>query len=122
TLWIYRWRSGSGWSALDACAVDKDANTVTCTAPGFSTFALYGTAKPAGQGGGSGNNSGGGASGGSDGSGGSNTSSGGRRTGSGDPSQNPADQSGFGDQTDGSESGDTNARNNKRVIVTAISN
>src|SRR5690606_9384419 len=35
TLWIYRWRSGSGWSALDACAVDKDANTVTCTAPGF---------------------------------------------------------------------------------------
>lgn len=46
SLKIYRWDSGAGWSMLDGCAVQTANKTVTCTTPGFSTFALFGSALP----------------------------------------------------------------------------
>jgi len=48
TLWIYRW-DGSAWNALDSCAVDTGANTVTCTTTHFSTFGLFGEAQNSGD-------------------------------------------------------------------------
>jgi len=48
TLWIYRW-DGSTWNALDACAVNASANTVSCTTTHFSTFGLFGDAEDSGD-------------------------------------------------------------------------
>lgn len=41
SLKIYTW-NGSEWEALSDCAVNTSANTVTCTTPHFSVFALMG--------------------------------------------------------------------------------
>ena len=43
TITLYHYRSGT-WSQLDACSVNTGLNQVSCTAPHFSVFALYGTA------------------------------------------------------------------------------
>ncbi len=45
TLWLYHYHGGS-WSALDSCTVDTSANIITCTAPNFSVFSLFGQANP----------------------------------------------------------------------------
>ena len=42
SLVIYRWDSGPGWQKLNSCSINTSARTVTCTTPGFSTFALFG--------------------------------------------------------------------------------
>lgn len=42
TLDVYKY-TGSGWEAK-SCTVDTVANTVTCTLPGFSVYALFGEA------------------------------------------------------------------------------
>jgi len=41
TLWLYHYHDGS-WQALDSCSVDTASNTITCTTPSFSIFALFG--------------------------------------------------------------------------------
>ncbi|HSX42623.1 MAG TPA: lectin-like protein [Candidatus Saccharimonadales bacterium] len=46
SLAIYRWDDGIGWQKLDDCSVVRAAHTVSCTTPGFSTFALFGTTVP----------------------------------------------------------------------------
>ena len=46
SLVIYRWNSTSGWRQLDDCVVDTAEHTVTCTTLGFSTFSVFGQAKP----------------------------------------------------------------------------
>lgn len=46
TLTMYHYHDGA-WLPLDACSVNADANTITCTAPSFSTFALFGKAPAA---------------------------------------------------------------------------
>lgn len=43
SLTMYHYYS-STWTVLDSCAVDTAANTITCTAPHFSVFAIFGTA------------------------------------------------------------------------------
>ncbi len=43
SLTMYHYHGGS-WLQLNSCTVDTSANTITCTAPSFSTFALFGTA------------------------------------------------------------------------------
>ncbi len=43
TLSMYHYASGS-WTELDDCTVDTAANTITCEAPHFSVFAIFGTA------------------------------------------------------------------------------
>lgn len=47
SLVIYRWNSNIGWQQLDDCVVDTNEHTVTCTTLGFSTFSVFGQAKPA---------------------------------------------------------------------------
>lgn len=46
SIWMYHYRDGA-WSALDNCSVDTGANTITCTAPHFSIFGLFGSAPTA---------------------------------------------------------------------------
>ncbi len=41
TLWMYHYHDGA-WIALDSCSVDTSANTITCSAPSFSIFSLFG--------------------------------------------------------------------------------
>jgi len=43
TLWMYHYHNGS-WAALDSCTIDQSLNTITCTAPSFSAFAIFGQA------------------------------------------------------------------------------
>jgi hypothetical protein len=43
TLAMYHYANGA-WNELDDCSVDTAANTITCTAPHFSVFAIFGTA------------------------------------------------------------------------------
>jgi hypothetical protein len=45
TLWLYHYKDDT-WSALDNCSVNTSANTITCTAPHFSIFALFGNLTP----------------------------------------------------------------------------
>jgi hypothetical protein len=47
TLWLHHYKNGS-WSALDDCSVNTSANTITCTAPHFSIFALFGSSVQSG--------------------------------------------------------------------------
>ncbi len=42
SLRMYHYASGS-WERLEDCEVDAGANTITCSAPHFSVFALFGT-------------------------------------------------------------------------------
>ena len=42
TLTMYHYHDGA-WLALSSCTVDTSANTITCNAPSFSTFAIFGT-------------------------------------------------------------------------------
>lgn len=51
TLRMYHYRSGT-WSALDNCVVSASANTISCTAPHFSVFAIFGSAPVASTSGG----------------------------------------------------------------------
>jgi hypothetical protein len=43
TLAMYHYHADE-WLPLDDCTVDTDANTITCDAPSFSTFAIFGSA------------------------------------------------------------------------------
>ncbi len=43
TLTMYHYAQGT-WSALDACSVNVSTNTITCNAPHFSIFAIFGSA------------------------------------------------------------------------------
>ena len=43
SLWMYHYHNGV-WIALDSCSVNLSAKTITCTAPSFSTFAIFGQA------------------------------------------------------------------------------
>lgn len=47
TLVMYHYRNGI-WEALDNCSVNTAANTITCTAPHFSVFAIFGSIVSAG--------------------------------------------------------------------------
>ncbi len=47
TLTMYHYRD-SVWAELDACSTDTSLNTITCTAPHFSVFAIFGS-PPAGS-------------------------------------------------------------------------
>lgn len=42
TLKLYHYTGGE-WVALNACSVNADANTISCTTPSFSIFGLFGT-------------------------------------------------------------------------------
>lgn len=42
SLRMYHYHDGA-WIGLDDCTVDADANTITCSAPSFSTFAIFGS-------------------------------------------------------------------------------
>lgn len=42
TLSMYHY-SDNAWSELDACSVNTSTNTITCTAPHFSIFAIFGS-------------------------------------------------------------------------------
>lgn len=42
SLTMYHYHDGA-WLPLDDCSVDASANTITCSTPSFSTFALFGT-------------------------------------------------------------------------------
>lgn len=42
TLSMYHYRDAV-WSELDSCVVDQAANTITCEAPHFSVFAIFGS-------------------------------------------------------------------------------
>lgn len=46
SLEMYHYADGS-WTELDDCSVNAGANTITCTAPHFSVFAIFGTASTA---------------------------------------------------------------------------
>jgi hypothetical protein len=46
SLVMYRWDDGVGWQKLDACITNAAQNSITCTTPGFSTFAIFGTPAP----------------------------------------------------------------------------
>ena len=46
SLWMYHYHAGS-WIALDHCSIDTEENVITCTAPNFSVFSLFGTPTPA---------------------------------------------------------------------------
>ncbi len=41
TLVLYHYHSGT-WEPLDHCVIDESANTITCSTPNFSVFALFG--------------------------------------------------------------------------------
>ncbi len=43
SLWMYHYHNGS-WLALDSCSVNTNSKIISCTAPSFSTFALFGHA------------------------------------------------------------------------------
>ncbi len=45
TLRMYHYHSGA-WLALDDCTLDAAANAISCDAPNFSTFAIFGTLIP----------------------------------------------------------------------------
>lgn len=47
TLSMYHYRD-SVWSELDSCVVDEAANTITCEAPHFSVFAIFGNTASSG--------------------------------------------------------------------------
>lgn len=54
TIWLYHYHDGA-WTPLDDCSVNTATNTITCTTPSFSLFALFGedyVAPAAGSGGG----------------------------------------------------------------------
>lgn len=53
TLSMYHYKDAI-WSELDSCSVDTAANTITCTAPHFSVFAIFGTPPASGSSGSSG--------------------------------------------------------------------
>ncbi|MBU1755137.1 LamG domain-containing protein, partial [Patescibacteria group bacterium] len=42
TLWLYHYHNEL-WERLDDCSLNTDTNTLTCTAPSFSIFAIFGT-------------------------------------------------------------------------------
>jgi len=42
TLWLYHYHN-SGWERLNDCVVNTNANSIECTAPGFSIFSLFGS-------------------------------------------------------------------------------
>ncbi len=42
SLWLYHYTNG-GWVALNNCVLDTNANTISCTTPGFSIFGLFGS-------------------------------------------------------------------------------
>ncbi len=44
SLLIYHYHDGA-WSALNNCTVDRNAKTITCATPSFSTFGLFGEAE-----------------------------------------------------------------------------
>ncbi len=44
SLAMYHYHDGS-WLPLNDCSVNTTTNTITCTTPSFSTFAIFGTAK-----------------------------------------------------------------------------
>ncbi|MCE9643976.1 peptidoglycan-binding protein [Candidatus Parcubacteria bacterium] len=44
TLKMYHYKN-STWSELDSCSVNTGTNTITCTAPHFSIFAIFGTSQ-----------------------------------------------------------------------------
>ncbi len=46
SLWLYHYHGGV-WEALSDCSVNTSANTITCTTPNFSVFALFGNLLPA---------------------------------------------------------------------------
>lgn len=48
TLSMYHYKNGT-WSQLDSCSVDTATNTITCTAPHFSVFAIFGTVSSSGD-------------------------------------------------------------------------
>ncbi len=48
TLAMYHYHGGT-WLSLDDCTVDPAANTITCSAPSFSTFAIFGSAPASSQ-------------------------------------------------------------------------
>jgi hypothetical protein len=48
SLTMYHYHAGA-WLPLDNCSVDAAANTITCSAPSFSTFAIFGSPTPAGS-------------------------------------------------------------------------
>lgn len=43
TIWLYHYHDGA-WEALNNCQRSVASNTITCTTPGFSIFALFGSA------------------------------------------------------------------------------
>lgn len=45
SLWLYHYHDDA-WQALDSCSVATEADTITCTAPGFSIFGLFGSPIP----------------------------------------------------------------------------
>jgi peptidoglycan hydrolase-like protein with peptidoglycan-binding domain len=47
TLAMYHYHAGA-WERLDECSVDAAANVITCDAPSFSTFAIFGSAPASG--------------------------------------------------------------------------
>lgn len=47
TLRMFHYADG-GWSELDDCSVDTSTNTITCEAPHFSVFAIFGSSSSSG--------------------------------------------------------------------------
>jgi len=50
TLTMYHYHNGA-WLPLNSCSVNTGTNTITCTAPSFSIFAIFGTAPVSSHGG-----------------------------------------------------------------------
>lgn len=48
TLSMHHYKDGA-WSELDSCSVDTAANTITCEAPHFSVFAIFGNPPSSGS-------------------------------------------------------------------------
>ncbi len=42
SLWMYHYHDDA-WDALDDCAIDTGTNVITCTAPSFSVFGIFGS-------------------------------------------------------------------------------
>lgn len=42
SIWLYHYHQGA-WVALNDCTVNTTSNTIRCTTPGFSVFALFGS-------------------------------------------------------------------------------
>ncbi len=45
SLWLYHYHNDE-WQALNACTINTDTNTVSCTTPNFSIFGLFGNPPP----------------------------------------------------------------------------